>query len=244
MAMDRLTPDRLDKDPSDLGADAARAARAERRLVLLGELAAIGMRLAREVERQVFDEGLAGDPGLAFSRISRAVRQTLALEARLDADAEAQALQVSAAQKSREAARLREAKKQKDRVRRHVEGAIAANDDGRDAEALELELDERLEDPDYEDELGGRPIGVIVAGICGALGVKVDLRHFTDAELDYRFTPPGRRADAGQEFGTETAVGPAIANDTGDPPLVREPVDWAGRLGRGPPGGGGRFSSG
>jgi hypothetical protein len=252
-AMDRLTPKALEISPTDA---AARAARAERRLVFLGELAAIGMRLAREVERQALDGELAGDPGLVFSRISRAVRQTLALEARLDAEAEAQARQVSSAQKSREAARLREARKQKDRVRRYVEEAIAANDDGRDAEGLELELDERLEDPDYEDELGERPIGVIVAGICGALGVKVDLRHFTDAELDYRFTRPDFRREKDLEAAADALVpadlvgagdngaDPAVANDTGDPPEERPPVDWAGRLGRGPPPGVGRISSG
>jgi hypothetical protein len=243
--MDRLTPDMMEKDLPDRAdgahpAPAGRAARAERRLAMLAELAAIGMRLAREVERQALGEVLAGDPGLAFSRISRAVRQTLALEARLDAEAEVEVQRVSEARKRQEAARLREARKQKERVRRHVEDAIAANDDGRDAEGLRLELDERLEDPDYEDELGGRPIGVIVAGICSLLGVNVDLRHFTDAELDYHFIRPDFRSelDTGVRAGCpvdpddsagEASEDPAIANDTGDPPSVRAPVNWLAR---------------
>jgi hypothetical protein len=262
--MDRLTPDMLDKDRSDAAVDAARAVRAERRLAMLGELAAIGMRLAREVERQALGEALDGgsetmrggvarpqaDMGLVFSRISRAVRQTLALEARLDEEAAVEVVRVSQAQKSREAARRREVRKQKERVRRHVDDAIAANDDGRDAEGLRLELDERLEDPDYEDELGGRPIGVIVAGICGALGVEVDLGHFTDAELDFHFPAPGVGREAGPsaeaggsiDAGGAAAGGMAIANDTGDPPADRAPTRWLARPGRSPPGG--RISSG
>ena len=67
-----------------------REARALRQMRMLEELAEIGMKLARAVERRIEEKLSAdaedGDAGLAlvFSRISRAVRQTIALESRLD----------------------------------------------------------------------------------------------------------------------------------------------------------------
>ncbi len=170
---------------------------------MLGQLAEIGMRLAREAERRVMDAvpedevqpavqagkggsvGSGGGFGLTFARIARAVRQTLALQAKLDAEAEVQVKQANAARAGREAAERKRVKQTKDRVRRCVEDAIRSGTDVGDAEALLLNLDERLDDPDIVDELGSRPIGVIIAGICGDLGVKVDLRYFTDAELGF-----------------------------------------------------------
>jgi hypothetical protein len=77
--------------------------RAERRLRMLEELSGIGMDLARALHRRAFaaadpqepaapddcetsdrPAGSAGDPSVAFARISRAIRLTLALEARAD----------------------------------------------------------------------------------------------------------------------------------------------------------------
>ena len=197
--MNRLSPEIIGI-PSSEEADGARAARAEWRLEMLGQLAEMGMRLAREVERQAMDAvagdevvpavpagrgggvGSGGDFGLTFARIARAVRQTLALQARLDSEA---GLQAVAARTGREAAERKRVKQTKDRVRGCVEDAIRAGADGGDAEALLLDLDERLDDPEIVDELGSRPIGVIVAGICDDLGVKVDLRYFSDAELGF-----------------------------------------------------------
>ena len=188
------------QDEADGARDAARVARAEWRLEMLGQLGEIGMRLAREAERRVMDAvpedevvpaGRVGgvgpglDFGLTFARIARAVRQTLALQARLDAVADVQAQLAAAARAGRAAAERRRVKQMKDRVRGCVEEAIRAESDGGDAEALLLDLDERLDDPEIVDELGSRPIGAIVAGICDDLGVKVDLRYFSDAELGF-----------------------------------------------------------
>jgi hypothetical protein len=67
-----------------------------------------------------------------------------------------------------------------------VEGAIAsaAESDGDEAERLLLDMHEQLDDPEFEDELAEWPIGVVVASICRALGVSVDLAaHFSDAEM-------------------------------------------------------------
>src|ERR1700751_1250440 len=73
--------------------DEAMAARAARRLQMLSELAGIGMEIARALQRRMPgamgsgpEAASAGDSalGLPFARVARAVRQTLALEDRLD----------------------------------------------------------------------------------------------------------------------------------------------------------------
>jgi hypothetical protein len=248
--------------PCSAGADVARgdaggvaAERAERHLRMLAELAEIGMELARDLRRQVLGEpgteavqpdpaqsdiaagrvggtDLRADLGLVFSRIARAVRQTVALEARLAAEAQAREQQDAAVQASRMAAQRARAKQQKERVKRLVEEAIASEADGRDAEGLLLDLDERLDDPDVEAELGWRPLGVIVAGICENLGIEIDLSGFSDAELG--FDRASMRPNA--ETGTDAQLAPAktgpntgFAADTGDPPAALFPSPWPPR---------------
>ena len=188
-------PPNLSTDGTPVPRSGGFSERTERHLRMLAELAEIGMELARQVGRQALDGGaeVDGDPGLKFARIARAVRQTVALEARLDADARALEQQGAAARASREAAQRARVQQQKMRVKRLVEeaisGATGREADPDDAESLRLDLDERLEDPDIEAELGWRPIGVIFAGICEDLGIKADLSHFTDAELGFDIRP-------------------------------------------------------
>ena len=194
------------------------AVRTGRHLQVLEELTGIGMRLAREVERLALAEeprrdalpdpalvnradgaracGAGVDFGLVFARIARAVRQTVALEARLASDAEARAAVGAAAQAGRAAAEQKRARQLKDRVRRLAEAAISAEAEGHEAESLRYDLDERLEDPDIDAELGWRPIGVIFAGICRDLGIAADLSRFTDAELGFDTAAMGRGSRA------------------------------------------------
>ena len=172
------------------------AARTGRHLGMLAELAEIGMRLAREVERRALAEEPRRDAlpdrarlnsaemdwGLVFARIARAVRQTVALEARLAGEAQAQAATVPASQA---AAGRKRSRRIKERVRVLAEEAIGAEADGHEVENMRLDLAERLDDPDIEAELGRRPIGVIFAAICRDLGITPDLSGFTDAELGF-----------------------------------------------------------
>jgi hypothetical protein len=74
--------------PADPAAD-----RAERHGRVLQELTELGMNLARAVsaEATVADPAKANELALAFSRIARAVRQTLALEAKLAEERQAAA---------------------------------------------------------------------------------------------------------------------------------------------------------
>ena len=221
--------------------------RTERHLRMLAELAEIGMDLARHVRLQVLGlaetaeggdcwdgaeaalpevspsrvntrGGMGADLGLVFSRVARAVRQTVALEARLASDALAQKpgreLREAAAEARLAASERARVRKQKDRVRGLVEAAISAEAGGRDGESLRLDLDERLEDPDVEAELGWRPIGVIVAGICDDLGIKADLSRFTDAELGFDFA--AMKVSTGDGGGVAAEIG-WVASSSVDP---------------------------
>jgi hypothetical protein len=146
--------------------------RPERRLRILQELAEIGMELARALRTQALaakaDPAAAVDLGLSFSRIARAVRQTVALEARLEQDRQAAA----AERAERQARDTREqADKHKARIRDLVERAIDAEASGGAAEDLLGDLDERLEDADDLAGFADRPVAEIVQHICRELDI-------------------------------------------------------------------------
>jgi hypothetical protein len=197
--------------PSDPSQDAPEAfasgaahGRTEQRLAMLRELCEIGMRLARGVERQAENpETASGDLGLAFSRIARAVRQTLALEARLEGEREAR-VQEERAMRDRQSARAtRSSVERRSRlVRRAVGQAIEADAEESDFEQLFDDLDERLADREDDDGFLDRPVGELVARICKDLGVAVDWSLWEDedwalAEAAARAKPPPGLASGG-----------------------------------------------
>jgi len=155
--------------PKTTRGDPARE-RHERQLRMLAELADIGLELARTVVEQAATS-FSGDEVLTYSRLARAVRQTTALEAELDADWQTREQQDAAKPASRPAAPRDRMRGEKYHVKRLVEAAIKAQANARDAEALLLDLDERLDDPDIEAKLGRRPVSEIVATICRELGL-------------------------------------------------------------------------
>jgi hypothetical protein len=156
--------------------------RAERCLRILQELAEIGMALARAVRTRALaakDPAAAVDLGLSFSRIARAVRQTVALEAKLDQDRQAAASE-------RAERRARDARQQADRhkakIRGLVERAIDSEASGEAAEDLLSDLDERLEDADDLAGFADRPVAEIVQHICRQLDVTPPLALWDEAE--------------------------------------------------------------
>ena len=162
--------------PADVAA-AARA-RAEGRMVMLARLAEIGMGIAeacgQRAQRQPEEgtEGLAdaspahaapaqADLCLAFARVARAVRLTLALQARLENDLDSL---------GREAAHQHRL-----RILRLADRAIEAEtDDRREAEALSETVRERLHDDEDWGDLAARPPGETVTLICKDLGLSPD----------------------------------------------------------------------
>ncbi len=153
-------------------------ARTERHLRVLQELAELGMTLARAVAARAAETADA-DLGLAFTRIARAVRQTVALEAKLADDRETVRAGHARRLAQETAARGRRRKKL---VKDAVERAIEAEWQGETVEALLGDLYERLVDPRDDAGFADRPIGELVAGICKALGVTPDPSLWEDED--------------------------------------------------------------
>ncbi|HWK45577.1 MAG TPA: hypothetical protein VNT30_12710, partial [Stellaceae bacterium] len=164
-----------------------RSERTERHLRMLRRLAEIGMELAEAVGRQALEQAkvapdqAASEPtgtpqkagpdlGLVFTRISRAVRQTVALEARIaEGPLTPRAVSAAVLDKQAERAALAETDRRhrrKAQVGRIVKQAINAELTGIKAYQRERELRERLEDEDVETDIGSHPIGEIIARIC------------------------------------------------------------------------------
>ncbi|QUD89899.1 hypothetical protein [Phenylobacterium montanum] len=167
--------------------------RALRHGLILQRLVEVGMTLLGAVEREALARAeaveaamIAGrtlpppspqDPGLSFSRISRAVRLTLALEARV---AEGQVAQPVAAEPppprpicAEEEARMERIAERKAHAQEAVEKLIDAAPAG-EAEALHNALAERLEDAPDEAEFERAPVSRLIERICADLGVEPD----------------------------------------------------------------------
>jgi hypothetical protein len=151
---------------------------------ILSELAGIGMRLARLVEANV-EAKLAQDPAAdlgradqMFARLSRSIRQTLALKAKLAemGRKRATASETEGLQHQADDARLRS---RKTKVERAVTETIEAASPS-DRENLLSDLYERLLDPDIEADLATGSIGEMVAGICDDLGIPPDREIWKD----------------------------------------------------------------
>ena len=186
--------------------------RAERHLRLLRELAEIGMDIARAVRAEaVADAGGEpapsrfgrAEPGLVFSRIARAVRQTLALEARF-----AQEVEQARAEHERRRANVEHLifQHRQEDIREFVAKAIEAEAEQRDTPESDVErllddLDERLEDGRYDDALADpdAPIAELVARICDDLGVTPDWRIWDDQDWAIEHLKANTPDDIGAE---------------------------------------------
>lgn len=97
----------------------------------------------------------------AFDMAARAVRRTIHLAKKIDEPAKPQSASDSA---NRTAARKR--------ILRDVEDVIQRKTkEGDEAEHLQAELHERLDDPDLDDEIADRPVVDIIQDICRDLGI-------------------------------------------------------------------------
>ena len=189
----------------DTASDTASACRA----VLL-ELMEIGMTLARSVR----DEAQARDAGAqevahavaAFERVSRAVRRTVRMVRWLDE---------APAGRTRDGGRADRLTPDADRVSarkgilRAVEDRIDRVAEAGEAEALHAELLERMDAPELEREIAGRPVVEIIGEICRDLGL--DRWPETHPSLRRRpadVTALHRRAEA--EVGATRMVGAPV----------------------------------
>jgi hypothetical protein len=153
-----------------------------RQLELLGELAELGLEIARAIERQATGRAEAnlvkGDFALAYARVSRSVRQTILLQTRLIDSMKAEDDAAAKAQPEADqlAARLTPEHQRKSSVERIVERVIEAEhpDDEEELETLMTEACERLDDEDLYGDLMDHPISELVARICHDLGLNPD----------------------------------------------------------------------
>ena len=153
-------------DYPTLSVEDADAERAEWRARTLRHLVAIGMDMARMLQDQArdlqgSDPGVVGaDLSLRFHRISRSIRMSLALDAKLAAGFQAQV-------KERKAAQLTERKAMaKEAVSRQVDRDTPDRD-------LHRERSDRIEREDLED-FAGKPVSEIISIICADLGITPD----------------------------------------------------------------------
>jgi hypothetical protein len=190
-------------------------ARTERHLQMLQELGELGMKLARAVTEQAVETAAEPDRdlGLVFSRIARAVRQTIALEAKLADDGRAEtAARVGGETRTR-------AHRHKRQVKRLVERAIEADADPSDHENLFFDLVERLEDDYDEADFADRPIGELVQRICKDLGLTANPSLWQDddwAVEEANLLSPAKREGEGRERAAQTSAtatpGPAMTH--------------------------------
>ena len=253
-------PDPCDSD-SRPGDPLARAARAEgleppavreaRHVRMLQELAEIGMDIAQALRRRVLAEAEAGetdpaakpapsppsyDPGLAFGRVARAVRQCLALEARLaetgwERATQKEAERLGAVGDSHIMALLRV-----EELREQVEKQIDRIADDAEADRLLRDLDERLGDFDQDeaDELNQAPLSALIARICADLGLEPDWRVWAGepwAQTEAQVRPAGSPYAPRGARRRLMAAALADAEDEDDEPIS---APARGRWGPGP----------
>jgi hypothetical protein len=158
-----------------------------RQLQVLGELAELGLELARAIARPAIAEtappeappespaapqAVKGDVCLAFARAARAVRLTIALQSRLIADLRALD---EVLERHRKAGPIIATTERKQCVRRIVQRVIDAEiGDADEYHRLAAEARERLESDEIYGDVLTRPVGELVAMICRDLGLSPD----------------------------------------------------------------------
>jgi hypothetical protein len=174
---------------------AAAIARAERRLAILAELTEIGMAMARDLGRQTAQPPTPDshapprDPADGFARLSRALRLTLVLEARLDAElAKLRAGVAIDVETWREAAAVRaeklaqtESAAHRRAIERAVETAVESEIAERDERLACYEaLNERLEWDEAYRDLESMTFTEAVQHLCADLNLSPDWSRWTD----------------------------------------------------------------
>jgi hypothetical protein len=217
----------------------------ERQLAMLGRLAEAGLEIAVALERQATAADAdappvaRGDIALAYARVARAVRMTLALQSKLIKDL--QALEAGAAQALADAeaeqddVQLALEEDRKARIERIVGRVIKAERDDKDAvERLAAEASERLDDEDLYGDVLARPFSEVVADIRRDLGLHPDWGRLAQEPWAREELDSG---EAGAPLAAMIAGRPpplAVENALG-PPLVRgaRQGQRLGRLGGG-----------
>ena len=176
---------------------------AERHGRMLARYAELSLSLAEEVHAAAL---AAQDPDQkarlanGFHKLGRAMRQSIALEARFvrDRAADQRTAQADAAEAARAAVRRRQ-----DQVRAVVERQIYCEVEPHDAPAWLADLDERLEEEALYDGFDEERVEAHIARLSANLGLTGEIRRdYTPRSLRPRFpAPPRDAADEREAFG-------------------------------------------
>ncbi len=201
---------------------------------VLHELIEIGTDLARIVHRQATPApnsepaaAPAPDPTIAFDRIARTLRRTIALARKLTDPAPPRPAEQSS--ERRRIARKQIIREVEDTIQREAKG------DKDRTEALNAELYERLETIDCDDDIDNLPIAEIIAAIRRDLG----LAHLPGTHPWKRRTPADVRDLCARAAGPSTpqprTAQPRMAQPSTGPPRPLSAPPPRPRTSTGPP---------
>ena len=193
---------------------------------VLHELVEIGARLARALDRQATPEpGIASAPApeqaaqpapapdltIAFDRVARTIRRTIALARKLSEPTKPSPAAHAAAGAGQ---RRRAARKQ---IIRDIEDTIHREAHGRDdeKEALHAELYERLDTLDLDDDIDTMPIADIIAALRRDLGIAA---HINSRGISpWKRRTPADVRDLGARAARSSTGQPRAAQPQGKP---------------------------
>jgi hypothetical protein len=228
--------------------------RVEQRLAMLQELAELGMTAARVAKQRIVDQaererGTPPDPTgasdriaksfqLDFARAATAVRQTLALQEKIEQDfrartdrqeAEAAARRAEAAQR-RAAERQARAERRRNQVQAELTRVIRAKATPREAPSLLGSLNAWLRPERLDSDFGDAPLHEIFLRICRTLGVpeswsrqwgedsETEDSGPTDAVAPIHVAEPAKTAEPGETTGPKKAEPPTRRQQNAPPP--------------------------
>ncbi len=157
----------------------AGAAATDRDREILETLAGLGLEVAMALKAKIVaaaDAESADRLSLAFTRVSRSIRQTLAFKAKL-AEMKAKSAEKRQSKERDQAIETSRLRAKKHQVARDVALMVKAT---AESENLLGDLHERLMDPDIEDELLTIRVGNVIIGLCDELGIPVELSVWQD----------------------------------------------------------------
>jgi len=159
-------------------------------LALLGELAAINMRVVRIAARKVeAADDLDHGPAMVLEIASRTLRRTIALRQRLFRDSRKTPEQRDAEQARREAAAERARLSEKrEKVRLSAEAMIRRESGQSDRENLFADLHERLLHPDIDIALTQQDVSTVVMRVLKDLGIAPKNEIWSDALMAYEIS--------------------------------------------------------
>ncbi|MFC3070085.1 hypothetical protein [Phenylobacterium soli] len=146
---------------------------ADRHREALQELTRMGLELARDLHEAALSAATLEDKdraAAAFHRISRSVRQSMALESRFEREAQRKAIE---AERAASAARVTTLVHRQAEAVSAIERLVWTEYEGAEPESLFTEIGERLEHDDYQQALLTQPTDLIVRRLAEEFGIPV-----------------------------------------------------------------------